>query len=1057
MSLADWRAFVESVRSASDLQSLIEEDTKFEGQFACCPFHKEKTPSFHLRDPEHFHCFGCGIDGDVFEYFVARDRISFREAVEKVGRKYGISWEHGESALDDPDVRAELAKSWDRIQVQEIHDRAAGFCHFLMPSRVRNWAKKKWHFTDEVLKERKIGWCNEQVYHYLHDDLEYTDEQLLKSGLFVKTKEGIKPFFDHRVIIPYFKGGHVKYFIGRQTPWTDTDLPHEKGKYKKLLTHNDRHKYVSRVVENHWFYNEDDARGSIERLVITEGITDAISLSMVGQRNISPVTTRFSNNELERAAELCRNIPRVIICNDADVLDDGRQPGLEGALSTAAYLYDKGIQAFIAELPRPADVQKLDLNEFIGKAFEEGGEQHAKKKLDEVLKKAKPYVEFSIDSIPKDTSTTELNEKLADVFDLVAKREPIERARYAQQISRRFKIQKATITRQIESRVREDEREAADEEREQAQERKRKRNREDERIRGRVFEDIGCYYTLARDNTMEIISSFSIVPKRIIRYEDKQFLIDATLRTESGAEYEHVFSYRAWISKRDFLRDLRHPALQWTGNDDNVQGVLRLLKIEELKQHEGTANLGFYMSENGPRWVTRDVVFGPDGPVEEDITYVDTHAPMADRLRYEFLSADEERALAKKVLPALMQINKAEVILPCLGWFISTIVKPLIEEQIGHFPVLLVSGTQGSGKTSLLRDIMWPLLGVVRPRDPFSVTDTHFATIRNLACSNSLPVMFDEYKPGDMSQQHIDRIHRAIRRVYGGEMEVRGRSDQGMEKYRLGAAMVIAGESRPEGDPAILERILSVTPEKTALTPARQEAFNTVARSDHWRLAARIIQHVLGLDFTTFWERSKKITDELLLRIDQSGAIPLRCYDNLRVMVLGILYVEDYAKSVGIELPDMDYVAGFRHVVKAVLEGDEGSVKDGFDRFLEVISTLAHLGLIEAGKHFVVEDDEVHIHLAACHQVYLTERRKAGQPDETNGIRALRQIAREKVIAKSYVKKADERHPIGDGQPRCVRIDQSKVPSTLDYTELRPKKGTRRYTDDDVQDDWTNN
>lgn len=1060
MPLDEFKAFVAKVRSTASLRAVIEEDTQFDASgFACCPLHKEKTPSFHLRDDDRFHCFGCGVDGDVFAYVIARDRCSFREAVDKVAQRVGLAWERGETILDDPEMREELAKLWDRALVQEVHDRAAHFMAHAMPSRVRQWVREKYGFTDGLIAERKIGWGNQTLYDYLTEDLEYTDDQLLKTGLFVKVSSGVACFFEDRVVFPYYQGGHARYFIGRQTPWTDSEQPYERGKYKKLLTHNEKHPYVSPCVENHWFYNEDDSRGSLKLLAITEGITDAISLSMVGVRNISPVTTRFSTKELARAAELCRNIDKVVICNDADVLDDGRRPGLEGAIATATYLLGQGIHAYIAELPRAEDQRKLDLNEFIMTAVAEGGLECAKRKVDAVFAKARPFIEWSIDDVPTNLPANELNAKLDGLCEWISKRPPFERASHAQRISRRFKITKATVTRQIENLVRTDEREAAAEEEERDQDQRRRRNREDERIRGRVYEDVGFYYTVSRDDTMEIISSFSIRAKRLIRYENNRYLIDATLRTENGTEFEHVFAHRAWSSRRDFIRDLQHPALQWTGSDDNVQGVLRLLETENLEQHQGTTNLGFFASEHGPRWVTRDAVFGPDGAMDHgEITYVDSGAPMADRLRYDFLDDEAERRIASEALPALMQINAPQVVVPCLGWFIASIVKPLIEEEVGHFPILFVNGTQGSGKTTMLRDAFWPLLGVVRPRDPFSVTDTQFAMVRNLSCTDSIPVYFDEYKPGDMNAQQLDRVHRFIRRVYGGETEIRGRSDQSVEKYRLAAPMVIAGESRPNEDPAILERILSVTPAKTELTSARQAAFVALTRSEHWRLGASLIRFVMGRDFQFYWRKSRSLTDEMLERIERAGNVPLRFFDNLHCMVFGLIVFEAYAEHLGVELPDVDYVATFREVVSSVLEGEDGAVKDGFDSFLESISTYAHLGLLEAGKHYDVDGDLLYIHLSACHQVYLTERKRSGQSDDSNGLRALRQILREKMSHgdASYVLDAATRHYFGMTEARCIEIDMGRIPETIDFTRMKPKKESRRYTEENVENDWTN-
>ena len=64
---------------------------KGRNKVACCPFHKEKTPSFHISDEKGFyHCFGCGAHGDVISFVMQQDGLSFKEAVEKLAEENGI-------------------------------------------------------------------------------------------------------------------------------------------------------------------------------------------------------------------------------------------------------------------------------------------------------------------------------------------------------------------------------------------------------------------------------------------------------------------------------------------------------------------------------------------------------------------------------------------------------------------------------------------------------------------------------------------------------------------------------------------------------------------------------------------------------------------------------------------------------------------------------------------------------------------------------------------------------------------------------------------------------
>ena len=129
-----------------------------------------------------------------------------------------------------------------------------------------------------------------------------------------------------------WRGGRVVYFTARATEHTANE-PHEEPKYKKLLTHSERHDYVSPTLRNDFFYNEDAARGAAE-LLITEGITDCISAMQAGVPSISPGTTRFRNRDVPRLLELTQRVNRVVICNDSEKSSAGDA----GAMATAATL-----------------------------------------------------------------------------------------------------------------------------------------------------------------------------------------------------------------------------------------------------------------------------------------------------------------------------------------------------------------------------------------------------------------------------------------------------------------------------------------------------------------------------------------------------------------------------------------------------------------------------------------------------------------------------------------------------------------------------------------------
>src|SRR6185295_17662023 len=92
-----------------------------------CPFHSEKSPSFSVhREKQIFHCFGCGVGGDVFSFVMLAEKVTFPESVRIVAEKCGVPVPN-DTGLDD-------RKSDERKQLFEIYDRAAAYFRQMLSS-----------------------------------------------------------------------------------------------------------------------------------------------------------------------------------------------------------------------------------------------------------------------------------------------------------------------------------------------------------------------------------------------------------------------------------------------------------------------------------------------------------------------------------------------------------------------------------------------------------------------------------------------------------------------------------------------------------------------------------------------------------------------------------------------------------------------------------------------------------------------------------------------------------------------------------------------------------
>ena len=986
MNEHSFRQLLESIRAATDVPELIGEGVSLATVGSVLkgrsPFNADQDPSLVVWPHSNtWRDFSGGEikGGDCFDWVMRRENCGFMDAVHTLARRAGIEL----PGADGDAMRTELELISQRRRIEDLLTAAAAHYHAVLPSKIRQtWYRERYGFRDETINDLALGWADGHLHEHFVQGLGIAEGEALSTGLFVRLQGGrVQDFFKDRLVFPYWKHGRVVYFIARATEHTG-DEPWEQAKYKKLLTRSDRHAYVSPHVANDTFYNEDCVRGAQE-VLITEGVTDCISAMQAGVPCISPVTVRFRKQDHEKLLCLTARARRIIICNDTEANGVGEA----GAAETARALYDAGRDVRIATIPLPDGKEKIDVNELV--ATQGPGA------LRTVLDAGVRFPEFLIAAIPSDTPKTELAVALAPVIELLKGASPIDREAYLELAQKRFKLKAATIKELLRPS------------RTTGSASKSAGGREDgaEGRKGEVFEDTNHYYTLGRDGRPVSISSFQIEPRFRIVVEDGE-IVDAEVTTDRGASHRVRFPRDAWHSKRNLLRSLGPVDMQWSGSDENVQGVLRIVASRTVPTRQGTRNLGYAETKAGPRWVTGQTILAPAGveAASDDLVYVASGASLGDRLQYPSPPSAEEESVAALLLPNLLRLNVPGVILPIIGWFFAAPLKPRIAERLGHFPILVVWGTQGSGKSTLVMEVFWPMVGVVSSA-PYSATETEFALLKLLSATNSIPVFIDEYKPFDMPRNRRNTLHRYMRRLYTGETEERGRADQTVVTYHLAAPLCLAGETRPI-EPALVERVLTANPNKDQLQrdPQHAAAFAQTRTVNPGLLATSIVRFLLGRDTDVDLDAAIAITDRTL----QGKELPFRVRDNLVVMVLGLLHFEEYAASMGVKLPDLDLDAAFEAVLADLLESGGSSVKTGLDYFLEELSVMAISGEIRHGKHYVYHEGLLALHFPACQAAYAEHCRRTGFEGEVPDRKALRRQLVENQQCDGYVRKLDE-------------------------------------------------
>lgn len=288
-------------------------------------------------DTQSFYCFHCRAGGDVIELIKLVLRCDFKDAIYSLKEKGLISGDGFNGAS-----YAELRK------VHLILTEAAKFFHANLTDPIREHLQTHYGFTNETIEQYQIAYAptdkNALRKHLIAKRLALQD--IKKTGLLSKYADS---FFQGQIMFPYWNQGLVKYFIGRQTKETPK---WKKGKYEKLPTTD--------FIKNDFFYGEDSIRGK-DTAYVMEGVTDCLIALQHGLPSISPVTTQFRKTDHLKLLSLLHGRKLILLVPD----NEKSGAGMKGAQETLKFLKDNGVNACIITLPRPADQDKIDFNEYV--------------------------------------------------------------------------------------------------------------------------------------------------------------------------------------------------------------------------------------------------------------------------------------------------------------------------------------------------------------------------------------------------------------------------------------------------------------------------------------------------------------------------------------------------------------------------------------------------------------------------------------------------------------------------------------------------------------------
>lgn len=421
-------AFIDELKSHANIVQIVQERVPLRRSGATwkglCPFHGEKTPSFHVNDDKgFFHCFGCGVGGDVIKFVELFDKVSFPEAVRSLAGRVGLPVPEATDATQDADSQRE------RDSLLKAHEIAASWFRQQLAGPAGAAARRQLADRDvsgALIERLGIGYAPASreglKARLLKEGFELGT--LLRSGLVLQRDEGTAiDRFRNRIMIPICRdSGAIVAFGGRAM---------DAGQQPKYLNSPETAIYV----KGRTLYGLDLSKAAISKAryaVLVEGYFDVAQALGAGIENV--VASSGTALTAAQARLLKRFASKVVLSFDPDAAGQG------AAARTSELLVSEGIQVNVAMLPAGQDPDNF--------IRQHGGAAYVQR-----LRESKPYLDYLLDRTAAELDLTrdEGRREFLNRMLVVAARIPEAAARdqFADRLAHRARITEEVVRTEI--------------------------------------------------------------------------------------------------------------------------------------------------------------------------------------------------------------------------------------------------------------------------------------------------------------------------------------------------------------------------------------------------------------------------------------------------------------------------------------------------------------------------------------------------------------------------------------------------------------------------------
>lgn len=398
MSSFQGKQLVEEIISRIDIVDLISENVVLKksgsGFTGLCPFHQEKSPSFHVNNQKQiFRCFGCGEGGNIFQFYMKFYNLDFKNALKELADKCGVQIAYSEYNKEEADKKDEIKKT-----IYDIYEISAKFYrwnleHQRFGESAREYLTKR-KTSSLMIDKFNLGFSQESwdsLFLFLQKK-GFSSEEIKESGLVVeKDSGGFYDRFRNRIIFPIQNEKNQVIAFGGRT--LDPNTP------AKYINSPETDIYIKGQNLYALNFAKDKIREK-SQVILVEGYLDVIACHEFGFENtVASLGTALTSDQAKKLLRY-NSEKKVIVAYDAD--NAGQKAAEKGKTVLEEVAKGIGINIYVLKVPSGKDPDDFLHNE---------GKEPFQKLIDNV----KPIIEFQIEkAISCDFSNSEEKVKAID-------------------------------------------------------------------------------------------------------------------------------------------------------------------------------------------------------------------------------------------------------------------------------------------------------------------------------------------------------------------------------------------------------------------------------------------------------------------------------------------------------------------------------------------------------------------------------------------------------------------------------------------------------------------